>query len=106
MQAEKLSDHRLVFENDLQRSLRDLRLVGGIRRVEFAARKQEIHRGRDGMRMDAGAEKGLRTAGRISPGELMEMLDERRLVQARREVQLATELDLGRNQLRKQLVDR
>ena len=47
--AGQVADHRLVFENRLERTLADLWLVGGVGGVELAPAQERIHDGRHKM---------------------------------------------------------
>ena len=58
----QLGDHRLVLVNRLQRALAGLRLVGRIRAVELAARRDVPDRGRDVVLVGPGADETHRRA--------------------------------------------
>ena len=57
LHAGQVRHHRLVFVEQLQRALARLGLIRRIRAVEFAARHDRPHRGRNVMLVGAGAEE-------------------------------------------------
>ena len=94
--AGQLADHRLEFEDGLQRALRDLRLVGRVGGEELAARNQRVDDHRAVVRVRAGAEErgvALRAVG----GALAEELHDFALRVGARNLEIALQAILGGN---------
>ncbi len=104
-QPQELAHDRLKFENRLQRALRDLGLVGGVRRIEFAAQEQLIDRRGDRVIVGASAEKASELRSAVLARKLVQVSHEARLVERCFDGERPSEADLLGN-LVEELVDR
>ncbi len=94
--AGKLADHRLEFEDGLQRSLRDFRLIGGVGGEPFAARDERVDDDGPVVRVGAGAEERHVALG-IFGGALAEELDDLAFRVLAWDVEVACQTIFGRN---------
>ena len=102
--AGQLADHRLKFEDRLQRALRNLRLIGRVGGEKFAARNQRINNDRAVVKVGAGAQKtGVSVA--VLARALAEEVDDFRFRHLARNLEVAGQAVFGGNR-RKQIVDR
>ena len=104
LHAREFADHRLELEHGLQRTLRNLRLVGRVAGQELAA----LHEGVDDdglvVLVNSGAEKAG-VAGRVVLRITSETLDDFAFAMLTRHVKIAGQLVLGGDS-REQIVDR
>ena len=94
--AGELADHRLEFEDGLQRSLRDLRLIGRVGGEQLAARDERVDDDGPVVRVGAGAEEAGVALGAFG-GALAEEVDDLALGVLARDVEVAGEPVFGRN---------
>ena len=105
-QAGELRDRGLELEHHLEPALRDLGLVGRVRRQELRARQQRVDQRRHVVVVHAGPEEGdLLLGAAVAAGERGEVLVDLLLGAAGREVELAAEPDRLRD-VREQLLQR
>ena len=100
-----VADHRLVFEDGLQRPLARLRLVGRVAGERFTAHLELLHRGGDVMIVESAAEEAAARFERgVFPSELHEVFEELRLRERRGKVERSRPPHGFRN-VSKQLID-
>ena len=102
----ELADHRLEFEDVLERALAGLRLVGRVGREKFAAGEEGVHDGRDEVIVGARAqETAARVEGPVAGGERRQMAEEVLLGKGGGEVVRPLQAD-GLGDRGEQIVDR
>src|SRR5690606_5458388 len=94
----------LELPNGLQRALGHLRLIRGVRRIELAAQKQLVDRGRNVVVVAAAAQEGEHARAGVFVGKLSEVTHQAIFAQGGRNVQTPAEADSLRDGL-EQLVD-
>src|SRR5208282_351256 len=99
----QFADHRLEFEDGLQRALGNFRLVGGVGGEKFAARNQRIDNDGPVMKVRPRTQKAGVTVT-VFTGALAEIVDDFRLGHLARDIEIAGQAVLGGNRS-KQLVD-
>ena len=91
-QRRELADGGLELEHDLQAALRDLGLVGRVRREELRSRHEHVHERGDVVVVHPAAEEGdLVLGGRVAAGQLAQPRVDRLLALALGEVEAAVE---------------